>query len=346
MSDADPLDVFISYARADKSLVELLIPVLVERRWSVWWDAVLQSGEDFGPLIEARVRKARCVFVLWSEHSRTSVWVRAEAEIGRARGVLVQAVLGEASPPLPFNTLHFRRLAQSRPDESEIHGILEDVAGRLRSHEQEGGTPDGELLPSWRQPELSGKPKRSRTIVRNAIVAVATIGTLTTASLVIARLARISPNPARERSSNASFRAPQTTWAGDNAEDYVDSVTLDKETAQLPENVNAGQGSPEAAVTHFYSSLIRRDKRYREVLPGFQHTKADIPPDVLRGKLQEYEKWKFWAVKLMGRSKQGDDEYYVRVFLDVEFQGKRDSGTDTVTVQKFDGGWFVVRPPT
>ena len=56
-------------------------------------------------MIEERLNTAKAVVVLWSVHAAKSQWVRAEADSGRNRHLLVQASLDGTVPPLPFNQI-------------------------------------------------------------------------------------------------------------------------------------------------------------------------------------------------------------------------------------------------
>ena len=50
-------------------------------------------GKNLGEVIEAALREARCVIVVWSTNSVNSSWVRTEADEAQRRGVLVPALL-------------------------------------------------------------------------------------------------------------------------------------------------------------------------------------------------------------------------------------------------------------
>src|SRR5258706_15879550 len=96
-------DVFLSYARESEPLVRRIADALTEAGYSVWWDSQLLPHRPFSAVIEEQIAEAKAVLVVWSEHAITSEWVRAEAEIARAQGKLVQAVVDATVPPIPFN---------------------------------------------------------------------------------------------------------------------------------------------------------------------------------------------------------------------------------------------------
>lgn len=86
-------DIFVSYAREDENVVEPLVAALLEHGWSVFWDRTIPAGEQWDDLLQRKLRRARCVVVLWSVHSIRSEWVLHEASIARHKGNLVPVEL-------------------------------------------------------------------------------------------------------------------------------------------------------------------------------------------------------------------------------------------------------------
>ena len=72
-------DIFLSYASDDLPRVGLLIRALERHGWSVWWDRTILPGRTFDQAIEEALDAARCVMVVWSQHSVHSDWVKTEA---------------------------------------------------------------------------------------------------------------------------------------------------------------------------------------------------------------------------------------------------------------------------
>lgn len=103
-------DVFISYKREEREKVILIADRLRALGLDVWFDARLTTGHHFDREIDDNVRTAKCVLVCWSPAALTSDWVRAEAAIGRERGVIVPLLVEECTPPVPFNTLQTESL--------------------------------------------------------------------------------------------------------------------------------------------------------------------------------------------------------------------------------------------
>jgi hypothetical protein len=96
------VDVFLSYAREDQSLVDRLSAILEGSGYSVWWDRNLIGGARYHDTIEQELNAAKAVLVVWSRASIVSHWVMDEAEIGRDTGRLVPITPDGSMPPLGF----------------------------------------------------------------------------------------------------------------------------------------------------------------------------------------------------------------------------------------------------
>jgi hypothetical protein len=76
-TDAQPLDVFISYSSTDVEHAEQLEETLASKGLRVWRDKQrLKAGEHIDFAIPAALRNARAVVVIWSNASVASDWVR------------------------------------------------------------------------------------------------------------------------------------------------------------------------------------------------------------------------------------------------------------------------------
>lgn len=98
-------DIFISYASEDRPTARALAEALEARGWTVWWDRRIPTGKDYADVIETELTAARCVIVLWSEHSVKSSWVKTEAADASGRGVLIPALIDGVKIPLEFRRL-------------------------------------------------------------------------------------------------------------------------------------------------------------------------------------------------------------------------------------------------
>jgi hypothetical protein len=112
-------DIFLSYARQDRSTARLFADGLVTEGFSVWWDASLRSGETFDEVIERNLRDARAVVVLWSPASVASRWVRAEATLADRRNKLAPAIIEPCDRPIIFELTHAAELSDWTGDMSD-----------------------------------------------------------------------------------------------------------------------------------------------------------------------------------------------------------------------------------
>ena len=166
--------VFISYASEDRATAQALAQLLAQRGWSVWWDRHIPPGRSFDRVIEEAIAAAGCVVVLWSSRSVESDWVKAEADEGRQRDILVPALIEEVRIPLAFRRIHAADLTDWRGQSSSVgvDDLIQAVAGvlgvdgdrdapgdRAIGAQQDGGASspaaDPEDQPAWRSEPLS-----------------------------------------------------------------------------------------------------------------------------------------------------------------------------------------------
>lgn len=98
-------EVFMSYARPSAALAVAAAEALRREGHTVWFDEALPAHGMYAEVIEAKLRGAKAVLVLWSEEAVKSPWVRGEAELALKSGKLVQLSVDAATPPLPFNQI-------------------------------------------------------------------------------------------------------------------------------------------------------------------------------------------------------------------------------------------------
>lgn len=94
--------VFISYNKRDRALVERIRDALADAGLSVWWDDNITPREYWDHTLEREIGAANYVLVLWTENSIDSKWVRTEVAWTNKNnpGALVQARFDDA--PLPM----------------------------------------------------------------------------------------------------------------------------------------------------------------------------------------------------------------------------------------------------
>jgi len=113
-------DIFISYAREERAAARHFSECFAREGFSVWWDAVLRSGQTFDEVIEKELRAAKAVIVLWSPRSVASRWVRAEATLADRANKLVPVIIEACNLPIIFELTHAANLADWTGDTSDI----------------------------------------------------------------------------------------------------------------------------------------------------------------------------------------------------------------------------------
>ena len=98
-------DVFISYARSTEAEAKQIAEALRGLGYGVWRDDELPAHRAYTEVIEERLLAAKAVVVVWSAAAVKSQWVRAEADVAREAGTLVQLRVDVSTPPLPFNQI-------------------------------------------------------------------------------------------------------------------------------------------------------------------------------------------------------------------------------------------------
>ncbi len=126
--------VFISYERQSQPVAQRLAERLIETGCEVWWDEQIPAYRAYAEVIEERLRGAACVIVLWSASAAKSQWVRAEADIARDEGKLIQATVDGCAPPLPFDQLQHADLRgwagdSAHPGWRKIEAAVRDLVG-------------------------------------------------------------------------------------------------------------------------------------------------------------------------------------------------------------------------
>lgn len=117
-------NVFLSYDREDAARAGSVARMLEREGYSVWWDRHIKGGSQYSKEIEAALKAADAVVVLWSEQSVESAWVRDEAASGRDRGRLVPVTLDGAEPPLGFRQYQTIDLPPGRLGKSQREALL------------------------------------------------------------------------------------------------------------------------------------------------------------------------------------------------------------------------------
>jgi TolB-like protein len=128
-------DVFLSYARSDRSLVERLAASLDAGGFETWWDRKIIGGEDFSERIESELNRAGAVVVAWSAAGNRSNWVKDEASVAALAGKLVAVTLDGSVPPLGYRQYHCIDLSDwlGNSDDSGLAELTRALSSRLCS---------------------------------------------------------------------------------------------------------------------------------------------------------------------------------------------------------------------
>jgi TIR domain len=143
-------DVFISYAKGDRSRAAELASILETKSLSVWWDRDITPGRTFDDVIEEALTNARSVVVLWSAESVKSRWVRTEASAAAERDLLVPALIEPATIPLEFRRVEAADLTNwhGDPDDPELQQLIETLDARIRTDARPGTLPGAQPHPA------------------------------------------------------------------------------------------------------------------------------------------------------------------------------------------------------
>jgi hypothetical protein len=151
-------DIFISYAREDLESAGRLAATLQEQGWSVFWDRTIPAGKSWREVIGATLADARCIVVLWSQHSVDSHWVIEEADFGLRRRILIPAFIESAEPPFGFGSIQAADLSEWRVGRmersSDFWAMLPAFSVQLRRGSQ------------GRQKRAKGEGQRSKGVNR------------------------------------------------------------------------------------------------------------------------------------------------------------------------------------
>ena len=158
-------DIFISYARSTAAQAQVVAETLRRLGYGVWRDDELPAHRAYAEVIEERLRAARAVVVVWSAEAVKSQWVRAEANLAREAGTLVQLRVDDCTLPLPFNEIQCADLSgwTGSPDTPGWQRVLESVDHLC-------GTERAQPAPVAGTSSLVSPPTSLRSILKKPVV--------------------------------------------------------------------------------------------------------------------------------------------------------------------------------
>lgn len=121
--------IFLSYSREDAAKADRIAHALEDAGHKVWWDRRIGAGSRFSKEIDAALKSADLVVVLWSKVSVESAWVQDEAADGRDSGRLVPVLIDPVSPPLGFRQYQSIDLGRRR-GANAARPLLEAIAAK------------------------------------------------------------------------------------------------------------------------------------------------------------------------------------------------------------------------
>ena len=134
-------DIFISYAHADRTRVEMLASALEKSGYSVWWDRHIEGGAEFSKDIERALNNAKAVIVCWSPEACDSRWVKDEATEAAEAGKLVALSMSGGTPPLGFRQYHAIDFNNWKGDGDEA--VFDELKRAVQSRLGDGKAPTG-----------------------------------------------------------------------------------------------------------------------------------------------------------------------------------------------------------
>lgn len=156
-------DIFMCYAKEDRSKVERLAKTLEDAGWSVWWDRDISVAKSWFLVIEEAIESAKCVLVVWSDASVNSDWFLVEAEEGFKRSELVQVMFGKVEMPSPFSSLEVVNLGlwNGNTSDPDYKLLLQVLKSKLHNFPVKV-----EQHPAQEKPEVIYAPKGGYELVR------------------------------------------------------------------------------------------------------------------------------------------------------------------------------------
>jgi pimeloyl-ACP methyl ester carboxylesterase len=139
--------VFISYARTTARAAQGVAEALRRLGFEVWRDDELPPHRDYTDLIEERLNAAKAVVVIWSAEAAKSQWVRAEANVARGAGTLVQLRIDDSKLPLPFDQIQCADLSSwtGSGDHPEWRKVSDSVSALVGPRAAEPTKPNQEV---------------------------------------------------------------------------------------------------------------------------------------------------------------------------------------------------------
>lgn len=120
---------------------------------------------------------------------------------------------------------------------------------------------------------------------------------------------------------------------------FKDSLEINIKNASQFKSFDSSD--PASLVSYFYASRIRKDNKWKDVLKP-----EDQWDETMKKKLEKYSEWQFNKFMLVKKQLESANTMYITIYMEIEVKGKKDGGTDQVTLKKQGDKWIIVRVPT
>jgi hypothetical protein len=127
-------EVFISYGRKNRDLVEPLATWLEKLGVVAWMDSGIQAGERYRREIRSQLKDAKAVVVCWTPDALDSDWVDYEADIALEYGTYVPVFLAPCALQPPFNgyqTPDLSKWSDEKPADPQWLLLVEKIAEKI-----------------------------------------------------------------------------------------------------------------------------------------------------------------------------------------------------------------------
>lgn len=218
------VDVFISYARANRDVVCRLAEAIGRLGYVVWWDEELPAHLSYGEVITRKIGEAKATLVVWSAEAAASEWVRAEADMARNQRTLIQTSIDDCVPPLPFNQIQFAAMRgwKGEEDHSGWRKVRTSLAALCGPAPAETAAPEAIAAPVaklppaavYEPPHRPAKPRSRATRLAGVTIAASLAVILSVGGLVLLKGppgAHAGAAPAPVTAPAAPVQAPPPT---------------------------------------------------------------------------------------------------------------------------------------
>lgn len=125
-------DLFVSHKSEDKPLIEEYVGIFGDHGFSLWWDAMIPAGANWGFAIDQALMQSRCVVVFWSPRSVPSEEVYTEAEYGIKKRAYFPLLLEPCEVPPRMGRAQWVDVTAGSPlGNDKFHRLLDELGKRV-----------------------------------------------------------------------------------------------------------------------------------------------------------------------------------------------------------------------